>query len=210
LGGRFSHKRERCNIGYETSFTGKFKVTPTLKPEHLSYLAKFNETRRMRRDEKVTAGRPDPVRLPTGLPVGPDGCFFVGGEGLSGQEDIPESANSFREHYANVGIIDYNSPPSFQPGLWCCWQPTKDGKGIWVPFENKHYDKIEWLNYIITNFLAPWGYSLNGKVKWKGESSDDRGYICVSNNTVFVNEQPTVLDRLVETVNHKKKAKKRS
>lgn len=198
-------------MGYETAFKGKFKIEPVLKPEHLKYLTKFQDTRRMKRDEKITSGRPDPIRQAVGLPVGPEGCFFVGAEGMAGQEDPDGGGWSGPEHYAKVGILDYNSSPADQPGLWCCWEPTEDGKGIWVPHENKHYHYIEWLQYLLDNFLTPWGYNLSGKVRWKGESSDDRGFLCVSNNKIFVNEEPTVLDKMVEIVTPKaKKEKKRS
>jgi hypothetical protein len=65
-------------MGYTTEFDGKFEITPALKPEHQEYLTKFADTRRMKRDELVTEQREDPVRIAAGLPIGPQGAYFVG------------------------------------------------------------------------------------------------------------------------------------
>ena len=75
-------------MGYSTDFFGEFEVTPTLKPEHAAYLRKFTETRRMKRDAAKTAARPDPIREAVGLPVGVEGCYFVGAEEGWGAPDI--------------------------------------------------------------------------------------------------------------------------
>ena len=36
---------------------------------------------------------------------------------------------------------------------------------------------MEWLQYIINNFIEPWGYVLNGEVNWQGERAEDIGTI---------------------------------
>jgi hypothetical protein len=48
----------------------------------------------------------------------------------------------------------------------------------------KFYSYIEWLEYIIYNFLAPKGYVLNGSVEWYGEDRADVGTIVVKSNIV--------------------------
>jgi hypothetical protein len=48
----------------------------------------------------------------------------------------------------------------------------------------KFYDYVEWLEYIIYNFLAPKGYVLNGNVEWYGEDRADVGTIVVKSNIV--------------------------
>ena len=194
-------------MGYETSFSGKFKLDKLLSAAHKAYLVKFNDTRRMKRNEQITAARPDPIREAVGLPVGKEGGYFVGAVGHVGQEDEDGQLFSSNERYISLGIIDYNREPEGQHGLWCPWVPTEDGKGIHIPEENKHYSYIEWLGYIIEHFLTPWGYNLSGKVRWKGEDSKDRGFICVSNNKVFVNEEPTALDKIVDAVSGKTKTR---
>jgi len=144
-------------MGYTTDFEGRFNLDKPLNDELCDFLVKLNETRRMSR------------KLPD--KYGVEGEFFVDGGGDWGQD---------RED----NIIDYNSPPANQPGLWCKWIPTKDRHGIeWDGAEKfRHY--VEWLEYIIKNFLKPNNYILNGTVKWQGERYDDAGIIEVKNNTV--------------------------
>jgi hypothetical protein len=43
---------------------------------------------------------------------------------------------------------------------------------------------VAWLEYFIGQFLAPWGYVLNGEMKWAGENEADRGTILVKDNKV--------------------------
>jgi hypothetical protein len=105
-----------------------------------------------------------------GLSLGTEGEFYCG-EGGAGQ--LHEDS-----------IIEYNRPPSTQPGLWCQWVPTKDDKGLEWDGNEKFYAYTEWLTYIVENFLKPWGYVLNGTVKWQGEDSSDKGRLVVENNVV--------------------------
>jgi hypothetical protein len=143
----------------------------------------------MRRDAGLTAQRSDPVREAAGLPVGEQGEYFVGegghgGQGKGGFGSRPE------------GVLDYNRPPDSQPGLWCQWEPNETGTQLEWNGAEKFYNYTEWLQYLIKNFLTPWGYTLKGKVTWQGENDDDVGFIVVYNNRIFVNEDP-VLDKLV-------------
>ena len=153
-------------MGYDTTFDGVFKLDKPLATEHALYLKKFSETRRMRRDSTKAAELSDPVREAVGLEIGNQGEFYVGADGFMGQ-DRDES------------ILDYNYPPSTQPGLWCQWVPSQDGTGIEWDCNEKFYHYIQWLSYIIVNFLKPWGYVLNGKVCWRGEDFEDTGAIIV-------------------------------
>jgi uncharacterized protein (TIGR02996 family) len=154
-----------------------------LRFEHAAYLTAFNETRRMKRDPAKAALLPDPVRLAVGLSVGEDGAYFVGGRGFHGQDD-------------DESILDHNSPPGDQPGLWCQWRPSEDGTAIVWDGGEKFYDYVEWLEYLILHFLNPWAYVLNGKVRWQGEVNEDRGVITVINNRVLAEpsaDSPTEL-----------------
>ena len=139
-----------------------------LSKAHLAYLEAFNATRRMGRDVSKMAGMKDPVREAVGLPVGEDGCFFVGGGSGEHTEDV----------------IDFNHCPSGQPSLWCPWAPNVDGTEILEDGSEKAYGYVEWIEYLVTCFLEPWGYKLNGEVSWSGEDSDDRGTIYVKDNVV--------------------------
>ncbi len=81
-------------------------------------------------------------------------------------------------------IIDYNRPPMPQPGLWCNWVPTEDGTGIEWNGAEKFYAYVEWLQYIVKNFLAPKGYVLSGTVEFQGEGIGDHGFIVAKANVV--------------------------
>ncbi len=106
-----------------------------------------------------------------------------------------------QDHEADV--LDYNKPPDEQPGLWCQWVPTKDGKGIeWNGFE-KFYFGAEWMFYLIVHFLGTKplakerepdtmsfliGHTLNGEIKAQGEEDVDRWTLIVKDNIVTVKD----------------------
>lgn len=144
-------------MGYSTDFTGQFKLDKQLTEDDHKFLDKLSQTRRMARNV-------DPE-------YGVEGEFYVNGDGLCGQN---------RED----NIIDYNRPPSTQPGLWCQWAPTEDGWFIEWDGGEKFYNYVEWLEYLIDRILAPRGYILNGTVDWQGEEREDIGRIIVKDNVI--------------------------
>lgn len=146
-------------MGYTTEFKGSFKLNKKLDAETLEFIKKFSSTRRMARN------------LPKEFGV--EGEFYVDAGGDFGQahED---------------SIIDYNRPPKTQPSLWCQWVPNNKGDAIVWDGNEKFYCYIEWLNYIIKNFLAPKGYVLNGEMAYSGEDREDKGLIVVDENQVEV------------------------
>lgn len=158
-------------MGYSTDFSGKFNLDKPLKSEHFSYLRKFNDTRRMKRDANIASSLQDPVRIMAGLPVGEEGEFFVGGKGFAGQDE-------------DDSVVDHNSPPKTQPGLWCQWTVNDHANAIVWDGGEKFYHYVEWLQYIIEKFIKPWGYVLNGRVNWEGEDKGDTGVITVVDNVV--------------------------
>jgi hypothetical protein len=158
-------------MGYTTKFEGEFVLDKPLSAVHQAYLEMFSGTRRMKRNASLTRERVDHVRDHAGLPVGPEGAFYVGEGGYGGQNEGSD-------------ILNYNSPPKGQPGLWCKWEPTEDGQGIRWNGVEKFYDYVKWLEYLIENFLAPWGYVLEGEVTWQGEERSDMGKLIVKKNKV--------------------------
>jgi hypothetical protein len=175
-------------MGYTTEFSGSFKLDKPLTEAQVAYLNEFSATRRMKRDVAKMQGYKDPIREAVGLPLGREGEFYVGA-GDNNRENQPLSNEPpgdrcFGQHESE-DIVNYNSPPDTQPGLWCQWEPTKDGTGIIWNGGEKFYYYIPWLQYLIANFLAPWGYVLNGEVEWQGENDDDSGVIVVKNNIVI-------------------------
>lgn len=158
-------------MGYTTEFMGSFTIEPPLTPAQVAYLNAFSGTRRVTRDAEKTAQRPDALREAVGLPVGPEGAYFVGEGGYAGQGGGPD-------------IIDGNRPPKGQPGLWCQWVPSEDGTELKWDEGEKFYEYEAWLEYIIEHFMTPWGRTLNGDVEWQGEDRDDIGVLVVRDNVV--------------------------
>lgn len=149
-------------MGYSTDFNGSFQLNKPLSEKMKTFLTKFAQTRRMgrRQDEKK---------------YGIQGEFFVDGTGSFGQGNDKD-------------IIDHNTEPCTQPGLWCQWIPSEDGTEIKWDGGEKFYNYTEWLVYLIHKILKPNGYVLNGSVEWQGEETGDVGEITVKNNKVFTKE----------------------
>lgn len=53
------------------------------------------------------------------------------------------------------GTDAYNRPARGEPGLWCPWAPTTDGKALAFDSHEKAYDAVSWLGYLIRVFLEP-------------------------------------------------------
>lgn len=155
-------------MGYTTDFSGAFDLSPALNAAQIAYLKLFANTRRMMRSVTLVGVRPDPVRVAVGLPVGIEGEYFVGSSGYAGQEHSSD-------------VVDFNCPPSTQPGLWCQWEPTDDGTKIQWNGVEKFYSYTEWLQYLIDNFLNKWGITITGEVRYQGEESADFGRVVVVN-----------------------------
>lgn len=72
------------------------------------------------------------------------------------------------------------------PDSWCQWVPSKDGTGIRWDGGEKFYHYLEWLRFLISEYLVRWGYRVNGRVQWRGEEWNDTGTIVVVDNDVKV------------------------
>jgi len=158
-------------MGYTTKFEGCFELDRQLDEAHYEYLVLFSETRRIRRSKELAEKLKDPVRIKANLPIGEDGAYFVGGTGFAGQDN-------------DKSVINYNGSPTGQPGLRCQWVPNEDGTAIEWDGGEKFYDYIDWIKYLVDNFLGPWGYKVNGEVNWSGEEAGDTGTITIKDNVV--------------------------
>lgn len=147
-------------MGYTTEFQGSFQVDKPVDDDTLNLLVGLATTRRMKRSVSSD--------------FGVEGEFYVSGKGFAGQD---------RED----NIVDYNSPPSTQPGLWCQWLIDEDDRRTisWNGGE-KFYRYVEWIEYLINRVLAPRGYKVSGEVHWFGESRGDTGLIKVVDNKVML------------------------
>jgi len=145
-------------MGYTTTYTGAFAITPPLDDATFTLLRKLGETRRMIRDMRLED---------------PDGSLY-GVEGELYVDDEKAKAST---------IVDSNTPPRSQPGLWCHWIPTEDRAHLEWDGGEKFYYGANWLVYLIDRILKPRGYVMSGNVDWEGEDGET-GTIAILANVV--------------------------
>ena len=163
-------------MGYSTDFSGSFSVEPPIDDALADYLERFASSRRMARDpEAVKRADPDWADHCFHGELGPQAAYYVS----PGSELDPWSGSK------EDSVLDHNRPPEGQPGLWCQWVPNADGGLEWDQGE-KFYNYVEWLSYLIDNFIAPTGRTVSGEVRWRGEEFDDIGTIRGEDNVVDV------------------------
>lgn len=162
-------------MGYSTTFDCNVSIEPAVAPELVEYIGRFSRTRHMKRDvEKLKTlfeGK-------AGELYGYNGELGIEGEYyLNGDDDL-------RQMTKDDSILNYNTAPSTQPGLWCDFIISSDGKSIEWDQAEKTYDGEEWVRYLIDSFLTPNGYVVNGTINAYGEDSDDRWVMNIENNIV--------------------------
>lgn len=67
--------------------------------------------------------------------------------------------------------------PALAPNYYCQWVPTADCAGIEWDRVEKFYSYVEWLQFIIDQFLELWGILLIGKILYQGEDLGDVGFV---------------------------------
>jgi len=155
-------------MSYRTEFDGVFRLDRPLTAAHARYLTAFAKSRRVHLPPEAVSQLTDPIREAAGLPTVP----------------------AYRVALPLGKPYDFNTPPKGQPGLWCQWRPTANATGIEWDRCSNFYDYVEWLQYLIDHFLKPWGYTLTGTVRWRGEEFDDVGRITVTANAITVTAGP--------------------
>lgn len=190
-------------MGYTTDFSGSFRTNKPVTDEFRDYINKFSHTRRMMRDVAVIKEM-DPNWADHCLNgnLGTDGEYYlipdiVDKSWLHEKSwDRPNKDGNFVANFGQVhdrSVLNYNCPPSTQPGLWCQWYMPDNETVEWDGGE-KFYNYVEWLEYFIDHFFKPAGYTLNGTVQWRGEDFDDIGTIIIQDNVVHVAEGVTIED----------------
>lgn len=170
-------------MGYTTWFFGEFKFREQVTQEFMDYIDAFSCTRHMLRDpEKIKEAYPDWEKRCFHGNLGKDAEYFL--------DPIPFEKD--------LGVINYNTVPDTQPGLWCQWFTNSYGDECVLEWNGseKFYNYIEWLRYLIDNFIKPEGYHLDGEVEWIGEDESDTGKIVVENNEITVYERVTVYNKI--------------
>jgi hypothetical protein len=129
------------------------------------------------------------------------GEYFVGDSGFRGQ-DGDASVIDYNSASGEVAYKDYNGDWELreklqaelnkdkrrQPGLWLQWVLDEEGTELAWDGNEKFYNYIEWLEYLIQHFFEPWGIKLNGEITWVGEDTSDTGMIKVTDSVVEVFE----------------------
>jgi len=77
-----------------------------------------------------------------------------------------------------------------KPSIWLQWivEEYHDTHYLVWDGNEKFYNYIEWLEYLIKYFFKPNNLSITGRVRWRGEEFNDMGVIEVEDNDVEVLE----------------------
>jgi hypothetical protein len=118
LQNRFSE--EVAKMGYTTEFEGRFELDKSLSTGETRYLKVFAASRpAMMGNPNILKTLDDPIRSDVGLPLGEDGCYFIG-----------DNRTGFTA----------GSPPNGQPGEYCNWIISSDRQGIEWNGQEKFYN----------------------------------------------------------------------
>lgn len=158
-------------MGYSTDFEGSINLDKKVDEKTKEWLNGLSNTRRMKRDTKVLA------RL---LGITEKECIYKYGEDGKNYFDYIDMGQRFTED-----VLNYNFPPSNQPGLWCSWRLGEDNSSIEWNGAEKFYNYVQWMKYIV-NELVDRDYKMNGVISWKGEDRSDSGKIIVEDSKVNV------------------------
>lgn len=176
-------------MGYTTKFKGAIDIKPAIEKKHAAFVNGLMNSRRMKRD--VSKLPPVDESINPLATHGEEGEFYF--------DPTSKSSGQFHEK----GVADFNAPPSTQPSLWLQWEITEDGKLQWNGAE-KFYGYRAWLTYLIDKVFAPLHYTLDGRISYKGEDREDRGYLTVENNKVTKTCEPVIKMKKEEKIETKK------
>ncbi len=161
-------------MGYTTEFNGFFNLTfndKTKQDKVINLVNGLASTRRMKRDlSKIEDTLKEPISY-----YGIDGEFYYEDSLNYGQND-------------NISIVDRNTPPSTQPGLWLQWIIEYQDKDTYIlewDQGEKFYNYIEWLEYLIEKIFKPNNVSISGSVEYRGEDWEDIGTITIKDNKII-------------------------
>jgi len=170
-------------MGYTTDFWGEFTINKPVDDETYALLEGLNRTRRMKRDIVKLGMRKYGIENPTVQQIADWQREF----GIEGEFWVYDTENSGQN--VTEDVINQNTPPETQPGLWCQWYILDDRVTIAWDGGEKFYHYIEWIEYIIVTILKPRGYVVNGEVEWQGEDLSDAGMIVVKDNKVLTKQK---------------------
>lgn len=150
-------------MGYTTDFSGQVKVDPPLNAEEITFLTKFNKTRRMDRTH---------------------GPYFVDGSGFHGQDHDNDIVDFNRPPKGQPGLWCQWTPT--EDGTAIEWDGGEKfyESAEWMKYLIEHFLKPDALAKNQLPFLQ--GHTCNGEIEAVGEDPDDRWKLVVINNRVSV------------------------
>lgn len=155
-------------MGYHTDFDGEFYFNKPLDEETATFINKLARTRRMKRD----TGKLKELG-------------YTGDYGVEG-EFFCDATDDTKDDPTHDSITHFNYPPGDQPSLWLQWVVSEDRTTLSWDEQEKFYDYIEWLHYLIEKILAPKNYQLDGAVRFRGDDFDDVGTITITTNNISI------------------------
>lgn len=167
-------------MGYSTIQISKFQINGEVTPELVAYINNFSETRRIKRsNEEIKKLYPNWKDYCLNNELGTDGEYFA----------CP------KEIHNDASILDYNTPPTTQPSLWCDWKIVEEDGSYYIKWNRNEgfFYPAPWLKYMIDNFIVPNNLSVSGiGVSIGGQG--DAFYMVVDNNDLLfctLNEDDT-------------------
>jgi hypothetical protein len=88
--------------------------------------------------------------------------------------------NDSREWKGIAKLKDLPAPPAYH----CDWAVSEDGDTLSWNGNEKFYDYVEWLQWMIDNFFSKWGVTVDGTVHYQGDEIGDHGKITIKNNVI--------------------------
>lgn len=173
-------------MGYTTTFEGAFNIDRALTKVEAWYMYGFLDKRHVSMDvvqlrHAIDAGVQPKGMAPFEDELGFQGTYYVGDVKNPSRRTLDTHRALDRQFNY---IIDYNMPPAGVPGLWCDWALNAEGNAVVWSGAEKFYNAVAWIKFLIIHFFQPWGYKLNGTMKWQGEDADDAGTIIIVDNVV--------------------------
>jgi hypothetical protein len=111
-------------MAYEIVVFGSLAIEPPLNRDEVEYLQAFSQSRRVLRER---------------------GPYAV--EQTAGYE-VPDSPTVMAD------VLDNGRPAEDQPGLWCPWTVSDDGRQLEWDEIVEHNSHADWLHYLIAHFLT--------------------------------------------------------
>ncbi|CAG7653192.1 hypothetical protein PAESOLCIP111_06720 [Paenibacillus solanacearum] len=166
-------------MGHNTIFEGQFLLNKPLDEETYKLLFNLSDTRRLSRNIEVISKQENISVSEALTKYGEEGEFYFS------NEPNHVLVGGILKRVKDETVLERNRPPKSQPSLWCCWAPIENRTAIAWNGQDKFYNSLEWIEYIIERILKPRSYVLNGEIECFGEGLNDNWRINIKNNKVY-------------------------